>query len=589
MIHLCITVFFHFHMKFGKIDLLLFICYNLSDLLYEIQKCWKEERIIMDDSRYNPAVQKWIHMMADNATSNGELTLKYCNDIIEYAQENTDDALAALGYYYCGVVYYISNEGGLFYEAVTKSLSCASKVEEWELMARCYNFLGISMVNRGNAVVGLDYYISAINCCRKAGIESFQSTVLINIGALHIMYSRYDDAIENLQMAMDYFSRHPEHPRYDRYMICIYLNMAKAYLSKGMLIEAKCCFENLNAEHKYALDSDLQIVLWALEAMCCHIADEDEKCENRIACIDKEIKEHMSLMDIFEDIYDYCRVLLDRDRKEEFWRLISVLEPMVMSVGITNLVLRILSLKLKFYRKNEMDSEYMETAGKYYEISERIEVENNVMMNNVLNIRKNLEKVHLEKEEIEKQNQLLQQKSETDALTGLNNRFRLDDYAEELFERAIEHEIPLAIELLDIDCFKEYNDCYGHQKGDECISKIASAIKSMEEYGAFTARYGGDEFVIIYEDTEKSKVIEYMAELRKRVMELAIEHRNSKIARVATISQGLCWDIPVQGNTIKDYVHTADNMLYRVKQRKRNNFCACNLLQSGDQIVMSYL
>lgn len=543
----------------------------------------------MDYSRYNPTVQKWIQVMTENATTDGELTLKYCKDIIEYGQEQQDDVLTALGYYYRGVVYYISNEGSLFYEAVTNALAYLSKVEEWELMARCYNFLGISAVNRGNAVVGLDYYLSAMKYSEKAGLESVRCMVMINVGALYITYHRYNDAIECLQTAMDYFCQHPEHPRYDRYMVCIYQNMAKAYLSKGMLIEAKCCFENIQAEHRDCLDETDQLIVWATEAMYYHIADDDARCEERIQRIHSKKKSYLSIMDMFDDIYDYCRILLDRNKDEEFWDVVRFLEPTAISVGVTNLVLRVLSLKTKFYQRRKMQEEYLEAAGKYYELSERLDLENRIMMNNVLNIRKNLELVHREKEEIEKNNQMLRAKSETDALTGLSNRFRLDDYAEKLFARAIANEIPLAIELLDIDNFKQYNDYYGHQKGDECIREVAIAIKSMEEFGAFTARYGGDEFVIIYENIEKDKAIQHMAELRKRVMALGIEHQKSKVALTATISQGLCYDIPVQGITLKDYVHTADEMLYRVKKKKRNNFCAGNLLMSGEQIVMSYL
>lgn len=543
----------------------------------------------MDYSRYNPTVQKWIQVMIENAEINGELTLKYCKDLIEYGLEQGDDVLVALGYYYRGIVFYISNEGDLFYEAVTSALSYLSKVEEWELMARCYNFLGISAVNHGNAVVGLDYYLYAMQYSEKADVKSFQSMVLINIGALYVTYKRYDDAVECLQNAMDYFCQHPEHPRYDSCMISIYQNMAKAYLSKGMMVEAKCCFENIYSEHRDRMDEKEQLAVWATEAIYYHIADDDERCEKCIRSIHEQTKGQLSLMDMFDDVYDYCRILLERGKEDEFWEILRFLEPGVQSVGITNMVLRVRSLKTRFYQKKNMQAEYLESAGKYYEISERLDMENRIMMNSVLNIRKNLEKMHREKEEMEKSNELLREKSETDALTGLSNRFRLDDFADELFTRAIKSGTPLAIELLDIDCFKQYNDYYGHQKGDECIRKIATAIKSMEEFGAFTARYGGDEFVVIYEGISKDEAITYMAELRARVLALGIEHSKSKAALNVTISQGLCYDIPVQGITMKDYIHTADEMLYRVKQKKRNNFCAGNLLMTGDQIVMSYL
>lgn len=543
----------------------------------------------MDYTKYNEVVQKWIHYIEENAQSNTELTLKYCNDLIEYGTEAEDDTLMALGHYYRGLVYYISNEGSLFYEAVTRALTYLTKLEEWELMARCYNFLGIAFVNRGNAVVGLDYYMSAINCCKKAEAKGFECTVMINIGALYVNCGRYEDAIEHLQTAMEYYSNHPEHPKYDDYMLCIYQNMAKAYICKGMLIEAKCCFERIFAEHKNSLNETAQISIWATEAMYYHVSDDDERCDGHIARIHKHIQPNVPIMDMFDDIYDYIRILLDREKDEEFWRIIDVMEPMARSAGITNLVLRILSLKLKFYSRRKQQHKYLEAAGEYFELAERIELENRVMMNNVLTIRKNLEQVNLEKEEVEKNNELLREKSETDALTGLSNRFGLETYSQKIFQRAVENRIPLVVEILDIDYFKEYNDHYGHQKGDECIQKIASVIKSMEAFGAYTVRYGGDEFVLIYENITKDLAIEYAAELRKRVLDLGIEHYKSKISLVSTVSQGICWDIPGDGNTIKDFINTADTMLYRVKQKKRNNFCVGNLTKASDQIVMSYL
>ena len=111
----------------------------------------------------------------------------------------------------------------------------------------------------------------------------------------------------------------------------------------------------------------------------------------------------------------------------------------------------------------------------------------------------------------------------------------------------------------------------------------------MEELGAFTARYGGDEFILIYEGITKDQSLEYAAELRKRVMNLQLEHPQSRVAKFITISQGVCWDIPLAGNRMWDYLHAADNLLYRVKQKKRNNFCIGNLTESSDQIIMSYL
>ena len=543
----------------------------------------------MDYKKYDETVQSWIKTVEENNHRDAELTLKYCEEIIAYGQKIKDDGLVALGYYHKGVVYYVLNHGMEFYEAVTNALSYLSKEEEWELMARCYNFLGIFSVNHGNAAIGLDYYLNALQCCKKGDNEAFASTVKINRGVLNIIYGRYDDAIKVLQESLDFYSKHPELPRYDDHMICVYENMAKAYLCKGDLIEAKCCFENIYNEHGEFLESEVMLTVLATEAMYYHIAGKDEQCQKRIARIHKELDPNMAIMDMFDDFYDYTKILLERGCKEEFWKLIDIMEPMVKTLDITNLILKILSMKIKFYRKYKMNAEYLQASAYYFEYSERAAIENNTMMNNVLNLRRSLEEINQEKQEIEQRNLMLREKSETDALTGLHNRFRLNDYSEEAFQKAVDNGTSLAVEILDLDNFKGYNDLYGHQRGDECLQMIASAIKSMEEFGAFTARYGGDEFVIIYEGKTKEEVVEYAAELRKRVLDLQIEHASSKVSNVMSISQGLCWDIPVHGNRMWDYLHSADDMLYRVKQKKRNNFCIGNLTEASDQIIMSYL
>ena len=158
------------------------------------------------------------------------------------------------------------------------------------------------------------------------------------------------------------------------------------------------------------------------------------------------------------------------------------------------------------------------------------------------------------------------------------NRYRFTDYSEKIVESCYEKNIPLAFEILDIDYFKEYNDNYGHQKGDECLVRVATVIRQLAaEHEAFCSRYGGDEFVLIYEGIEKETALEYAKELKDKILALAIEHKYSKAAQTVTVSQGLCWDVPTRADLIWDYMHTADMMLYQVKENSRNDFRLGNL------------
>ena len=85
----------------------------------------------------------------------------------------------------------------------------------------------------------------------------------------------------------------------------------------------------------------------------------------------------------------------------------------------------------------------------------------------------------------------------------------------------------------------------------------------------------------------KEQAAEYAEELRKKVLDARIPFAASKVADVVTISQGMCWNVPKKGNRMWDYLHTADNMLYRVKKKQRNNYCVGCLKEKEEDIIIS--
>ena len=91
-------------------------------------------------------------------------------------------------------------------------------------------------------------------------------------------------------------------------------------------------------------------------------------------------------------------------------------------------------------------------------------------------------------------------------------------------------------------------------------------------HGGFCSRYGGDEFVIIYEAVSKEEAESYAAQLRQKVLDLNIAHRYSKAMPVVTISQGMFCDVPQKENRVWDFLHIADEVLYSVKSENRNSY-----------------
>lgn len=539
----------------------------------------------MDFTEYSDDVQQWIQQVLQNREINAELTLKYAKDIIEYGQKNDDCKLMGVGYYYSGEIYYGLNDGEHFFETMNRALSYLNQAEEWDLMTRCYNYLGIVALNRGNIPIALDYYLNGLNYCETYGFSDQSIVFYVNLGVLYYECGRYADSQNALEKAYDLMMKSPIRQHYDTYMFCIYGNLARALAMQNKLDRVKEVLDRVHEDHWDGGQILDKVSIYCVQVRYYHRMGMEKERDESIQKIMELMPQNLIVLDFFFDFYDCCKVLLEADQDEAFWHIIDILEPLVRNFNITNLHLKIISLKMKYYRKKEKNAEFLQAAGLYYEMSELMEAETNKMVSSVIALRRNLEAVKLARQKIEQENAVLQRKSELDPLTKMANRFRMNDYSDHVFAAAMADAIPLAVEILDIDYFKEYNDNYGHQQGDRCLEQIAGAIKQLtEENHAFCARYGGDEFVIIYENVTKEQAVSFAAELKRRVMDLQIEHRFSKALPVVTVSQGLCWDVPVKGNKMWDFLHSADNMLYRVKKFSRNNYCVGDVKETDDMV-----
>jgi diguanylate cyclase (GGDEF)-like protein/PAS domain S-box-containing protein len=169
-----------------------------------------------------------------------------------------------------------------------------------------------------------------------------------------------------------------------------------------------------------------------------------------------------------------------------------------------------------------------------------------------------------------------------DYLTELPNRALLVERAEQALILAKRYQRRLAIIFMDLDQFKPINDNYGHNVGDKVLCMVARRLQSMVRRSDTVCRQGGDEFVIIYANVTWEQAVSFAEELRRRVLALEMEHRFSKALPVVTISQGVCWGIPRKGNRSWEFLHAADNMLYRVKKFSRNNYCVGGLDETED-------
>ncbi|BFM41355.1 diguanylate cyclase [Synechocystis sp. LKSZ1] len=177
---------------------------------------------------------------------------------------------------------------------------------------------------------------------------------------------------------------------------------------------------------------------------------------------------------------------------------------------------------------------------------------------------------------LKQSNARLEELTHTDALTQVSNRRRFDEVLEQEWKRLSRTENFLSLILLDIDYFKAYNDCYGHQNGDTCLYQVAQAARSvLKRPSDLLARYGGEEFAAILPDTDQAGAIQIAEEMITAIAALQIDHTGSQLSPpIISISLGIAAQIPNQSQTPSDLIAQADQALYQAKNKGRNQWAA---------------
>lgn len=158
-----------------------------------------------------------------------------------------------------------------------------------------------------------------------------------------------------------------------------------------------------------------------------------------------------------------------------------------------------------------------------------------------------------------------------DGLTQVANRRCFDQRLEMEWERLYREQQPLSLLLFDIDYFKRYNDCYGHQLGDDCLTTIAQTVEQVLSRPAdLVARYGGEEFAVILPNTDEKGAFTVAEQIRLAISGLGIAHQNSDINDIVTISIGVASLLPNSMQEPATLIKQADMALYYAKQHRRN-------------------
>ena len=157
----------------------------------------------------------------------------------------------------------------------------------------------------------------------------------------------------------------------------------------------------------------------------------------------------------------------------------------------------------------------------------------------------------------------------TDGLTGLPNRRCYDEHVAAAWARAVQSGTPLSLLIVDADHFKQFNDRFGHQRGDAVLKAVAECLRRTIPTGGACFRIGGEEFVVLLPGLDADRAREAADRVRRAVVNLQIAHA-PEFGGVATVSIGVASVDPSQGGTSDALFVSADAALYAAKTAGRN-------------------
>ncbi len=493
----------------------------------------------MDFEKYPENISSLIEKVNTSLGQDRQVVITSCNSLEGIGLIQGDNALVGFARFMRGEECYLENDMVTFYTDMVSCLDPFEKAGEWEYVVRANNLLGIMSMNRGNAPFAMDYYSRALSISRSHELKNLEVMMNLNIGNIYLSAGENDEAIGRFTNASELIEGLDLTPdEYYPYTSTALIGLSKACLKRGDTTASEDWFDRLQTT-----------------------------CGDRLDPHDK------LSVDCFGAIL-YYRLGKEKEKQEsgnadEFDIICSRMEALVTKTNVKNLERRVVELRLQNSRDKGDTEAYRELAVRFFELYETGEQENALMIRNMLRLRGSFNDLARINREVEEENKVLQKKSVTDALTQMDNRAGLNAYAGMSFNRAAQSGQDWAIEILDIDYFKEYNDNYGHQAGDECISFVAS----------------GDEFVVIYEGYKDTEVFDMAKDLKATILKKAVEHKFTKsYMKIVTVSQGIFWGHPDKGSTAWNFLHAADNLLYRAKTKSRNSIMMGHKLGDDDEV-----
>lgn len=495
----------------------------------------------------------------------------------EIAKSLNNQKFSAMGLVNLGALDYLTEQFDRSLVMFNDALAIANDINDDELLGYINGELGILYSLIAQDEKSLAFYQKAHQYYLKAGKDYYAFNTLRNIAVNYSIEEKYEKSITLYKEIID----NKDKIANNELIAAVYSGMAWAHVRKEdknpeaayeyMLIASQYIedAEQIDAPLNHALDKGyLLMELERYDEAITHLEQASEYFK-RYENSEQKMMTTMSRLDILylkaEVYFKLKNYKLAYSAQEEYLDF-------VLSLPAKNNVEEVEDIRMR-YESEQADLEKkilkQKDAVQALQIKETQESLNQRQVFIVLFSLVALVLAWVLINIIKGQRQLLNA-SRTDVLTGINNRRRLMQLLEQMHSQAKAQQEPLSLVMLDIDNFKEINDSFGHQVGDEVLCKIASFGENLMRNGDEFGRFGGEEFIVILPRTNKEQAIAFAERIRTTV-----NGHGWHIEGLLNVSLsiGVATFLAGQELTVEALLKQTDQLLYRAKEQGKDQVC----------------
>ena len=516
----------------------------------------------MDFTRYDKKMQEYHLLHQRYLQESDKRAIRVLKAMLRTALYENDPEL--IGYLYHSMAfaeYFIMGRYAAFLKNLRLSAKYILQSESQTEFLHIYYLIAIDAMNKGSFDIAHHYFLEAYNIAEEEGRMTEAGILGENIGFILIQLGDYKNALSRFKNSLARIRKDKTHPHY-------YNNLASGYLGEGVAslhlkktkraMDAREKTAKLIEDHADVLQEDirLEFEIFSLLLLMEQRKTDKEKEKESLSRICTMLGMIPNLHMYTEWIKTLSEKLFLQGKKAEVKKLFLAMESNTIANDAVHALLSLTDLKIDYYlasgKKKELPALY-ETQDKLYARATRERRKmyryTKELVELTSELRKGREEAYAEKER-------LIYKSNTDALTGVFNRYAGVLKLEEVFTHAVREKKRVGIAYMDVDELKHYNDTFGHPEGDSRLAELGRILLRYESIeGYYPARFGGDEFVLIFEDCRTEKIESCVKRLQEETP--------------IGFSAGIHNAVPTSEEKMWDFIAMADKALYREKKKRK--------------------